>query len=324
MAINVAWVQSVMSQKKTDNKVAFCGAVDWGTTRFRLWVLDHEGSVLVERQSDRGMSTLQSGEYEAELEAALDATDAEPNLPIVICGMAGSAKGWVEAPYADLPARPLELFGAAIRVPSEQRDIRMLPGLAQRDPARPDVMRGEETLLLGLMLDGVTNGLVCMPGTHSKWVQVEDGVVTRFSTIMTGEFYSLLSKQSTLAHAIGDPQAVAWDDPAFGTAVSLALANPAEITRMLFSVRAGPLLGILSPDTLAARLSGLLIGLEIAGMQSLVSLDITLVSQGKLALLYQKALSIAGHTVLAQNSDVSVRRGLFAAAKSFWLEGDAG
>lgn len=302
----------------TSTEAAFCGAVDWGTSRFRLWLLDRKGNVLAERQSERGMSTLQSADYEAELESALRGVDAPNGLPVVICGMAGSAKGWIEAPYADLPARPSEIAGAAVRVPSSAREIRMLPGLAQRDPTSPDVMRGEETLLLGLMLGGVTDGLVCMPGTHSKWVRFEAGTVTGFNTVMTGELFSLLSKQSTLAHAIADTDAVAADDPAFATAVAEALAEPGRITGTLFSVRAGPLLGILPPEAMAARLSGLLIGLEVAAVQVPPGTEVALVSEGKLANLYTHALSTAGHRTESHDSDQSVRRGLFSAASAFW------
>jgi len=311
-----------MIVQETTNRTAFCGTVDWGTSRFRLWLLDHDGTVLAERQSDRGMSTLEPADYEAELEAALGAVDAPDGLPVVICGMAGSAKGWIEAPYADLPARPAEIAGAAVPVPSTTRDIRMLPGLAQRDPAAPDVMRGEETLLLGLMLGGIRDGLVCMPGTHSKWVRFEDGIVTGFSTVMTGELYALLARHSTLAHAIGDAEAVAADDPAFAGAVADALAEPTRISGTLFSVRAGPLLGTLPPEDAAARLSGLLIGLEIAAARIEPGTEIALVSEGKLAKLYRRALSIAGHRTQDHASDENVRRGLFSAASAFWQQGN--
>lgn len=311
-----------MTFHHTATDTTFCGAVDWGTSRFRLWLLDHDGDVVAEKQSDRGMSSLQSADYEAELETVLNRVGAPTGLPVVICGMAGSSKGWVEAPYADLPARPGEIAGAAVRVPSSVRDIRMLPGLAQRDPLSPDVMRGEETLLLGLMLGGVTDGLVCMPGTHSKWVRFEAGTVTGFNTIMTGELFSLLSKQSTLAHAIGDAEAVSADDPAFAEAVTQALADPDRVIGALFSVRAGPLLGMLPPRATAARLSGLLIGLEVAGKQVRPGTEIALVSQGNLAQLYNRALSIGGHRMQTYDSDESVRRGLFAAARTFWPKQD--
>lgn len=307
-----------MTVQQEPTGTAFCGAVDWGTSRFRLWLLDRDGNAVAERQSDRGMSSLQSAEYEAELETALSGVDAPDGLPVVICGMAGSAKGWIEAPYADLPARPSKIADAAVRVPSSTRDIRMLPGLAQRDPAAPDVMRGEETVLLGLMLGGMTDGLVCMPGTHSKWVRFESGTVTGFNTVMTGELYALLSRQSTLAHAIGDAEAVSADDPAFAAAVAEALAETGRITGTMFSVRAGPLLGLLPPEAAAARLSGLLIGLEVAAAQIRPGTEIALVSEGKLARLYTRALSIAGHRTQNHDSDESVRRGLFSAASAFW------
>lgn len=307
-----------MIVKTTIPTLPYCAAVDWGTTQFRLWLLDHQGVVLNEHQNDRGMSTLRSADYEAVLTKALDIVGAPAQLPVIICGMAGSASGWLEAPYADLPVRPDNIVQAAVRVPNSDRDIRILPGLAQRDASHPDVMRGEETLLLGLMHSGANTGLLCLPGTHSKWVHLENGLVTRFRTTMTGELFALLSRQSTLAHAIKDGDSVSPDAPGFEKAVAEALAAPEAVTSALFSVRAGPLLGLSAPDQMAGRLSGLLIGLELAGMGLPPSAEVTLVSQGSLGSLYGRAITIAGHGVNLVDSNDSVRNGLLAAAHSIW------
>lgn len=296
----------------------YCAAVDWGTTQFRLWLLDHQGVVLNEHQNDRGMSTLQSADYEAVLTKALDIVGAPAQLPVIICGMAGSASGWLEAPYADLPVRPDNIVQAAVRVPNSDRDIRILPGLAQRDASHPDVMRGEETLLLGLMHSGANTGLFCLPGTHSKWVHLENGFVTRFRTVMTGELFALLSRHSTLAHTIRDTDTVSPEATEFETAIAEALAAPEAVTSALFSVRAGPLLGLSAPDQMAGRLSGLLIGLEIAGMGLSPSTQVTLVAQEPLGSLYDRAISIAGHRVDLVDSNDNVRVGLLAAAHSLW------
>ena len=82
-------------------------------------------------------------------------------------------------------------------MPGQDRDIRILPGIAQRDPKAPDVMRGEETQLLGALgVDAADDAVVCMPGTHSKWVRANGGTVERFATFMTGELFDVVSRRN--------------------------------------------------------------------------------------------------------------------------------
>ena len=143
-------------------------AVDWGTSSFRLWLIGRDGRVLAERRGGDGMTTAARIGFAAVLAGHLDALQAPPDLPVLICGMAGAKQGWIEAGYLDTPAALSAIPGAAIRVPGATADIRILPGLAQRDPAAPDVIRGEETQLIGAAQDlGDGDHLVCMPGTHS-------------------------------------------------------------------------------------------------------------------------------------------------------------
>ena len=148
-------------------------AVDWGTSSFRLWLIDRAGEVLAERRSDEGMLAAAKAGFPAVLQSHLVAIEAPDHLPVLVCGMAGARQGWVEAGYVDTPARLSAILKQAARVSGEARDIRILPGIAQRDAKAPDVMRGEETQLLGALgLDAAGEALVCMPGTHSKWVRV--------------------------------------------------------------------------------------------------------------------------------------------------------
>src|SRR5690606_25699529 len=154
------------------NQPAFA-AVDWGTSSFRLWLMDSDGTVLAERRSSEGMTAAAGIGFPQVLTSHLDAVAASADLPVIICCMAGARPGWIEAGYVDVPSPPHSLPRGAVRIPGETRDIRILPGLAQRRKDAPDVMRGEETQLLGA-LDPQAGGeqLVCMPGTHSKWVNV--------------------------------------------------------------------------------------------------------------------------------------------------------
>src|SRR6476620_4723586 len=146
-------------------------AVDWGTSSFRLWLVDRAGNVLGERRSHEGMMAAGKLGFATVLQSHLGAVGAAPALPIVVCGMAGARQGWVEAGYVETPAQLASIPEHAVSVQGQDRDIRILLGIAQRHPKAPDVMRGEETQLLGALgVDAVEDAVVCMPGTHSKWV----------------------------------------------------------------------------------------------------------------------------------------------------------
>ena len=126
-------------------------AVDWGTSSFRLWLVGRTGAVLEERRSPEGMMVASKLGFAAVLQSHLDAVGAGNDLPVVICGMAGARQGWVEAGYVDTPAQLASILARAVAVPGLSRDVRILPGIAQRNPNAPDVMRGEETQLLGAL-----------------------------------------------------------------------------------------------------------------------------------------------------------------------------
>ena len=299
---------------------AIYAAADWGTTSFRLWLLAADGRILAQTEGKQGMASLTPGEYPAVLENALATLKAPPGLPVVICGMAGAAQGWREAVYIGLPAVLTDVPSHAVSVPGLERDVRILPGLAQRPPGLPDVMRGEETLLLGLALKGLADGLVCLPGTHSKWVRLEDGHVRRFSTAMTGEVFALMAGQSTLKHFVQGFDAASFSAlPEFRGAVREALAAPEALLRALFTVRSAPLLAKGGePDAVAARLSGLLIGAEIAGMKAPPGSEVILVAGGPLAETYATALAVAGLSVERLSAEEMAIAGLFHAAQLLW------
>lgn len=296
-------------------------AVDWGTSSFRLWLIARDGSVLAERRSGEGMTTAARTGFMQVLSSHLSAIAAPEGLPVLVCGMAGAKQGWVEAGYLDTPAALADIPAAAVRIPGVDADIRILPGLAQRDAMTPDVMRGEETQLLGAAGElGDGAHLVCMPGTHSKWVRLSGGKVEGFSTFMTGELFEAIAKNTTLSHAIAEAGPISGDNPAFRAAVSRMVANPALATNQIFTVRAGSLIAGLSPVDAKARLSGTMIGLEIAGALSLVAegTPIALVVSGGLGELYKEALAAAGLSASVIDADIAVRHGLAAGARALW------
>lgn len=296
----------------------FCAAVDWGTSSFRAWLLSADGTVLSERRAADGLSQIAPGSFELVLEGHLAEFGAPADLPVVVCGMAGARQGWIEAPYAATPARFPDLAAEALRVPGLDREVRILPGVAQRDPQRPDVMRGEETQLAGLGVE--SDALACLPGTHSKWAAIEAGALARFSTFMTGELFDLLARTSILRHSLGGDLHVSPDDETFLSAVREARADPGRWTGRLFGLRAGDLLGLQAPPTRAPWLSGSLIGIEIAGGLALhpQAREIALVASGRLADLYAGAFEACGLAHRRIDAETAVRAGLLTAARHFW------
>ncbi|WP_244426055.1 2-dehydro-3-deoxygalactonokinase [Mesorhizobium amorphae] len=285
----------------------------------RVWLIDDTGKVLAERRGDDGLITAQQKGFSTILEGHLAALGAPAALPVIVCGMAGSRQGWLEAPYVTVPAPIGAILAGAISIPDQQRDIRIVPGLAQRLTDAPDVMRGEETQLAGSGLPAKGRHLVCMPGTHSKWVLVEDGAVAGFGTWPTGELFSVLAGHSILRHSLGEqPKPVVPDNPFFQEWCRRALAEGGDVTSKLFSIRAAGLLQDLQPDDAAACLSGLLIGGEIASAKRRYgagAAPIVLVASGALATLYGAALRLAGLAVRAVDADEAVRAGLIEAAR---------
>ena len=226
----------------------FCAAIDWGTSSFRLWLLTASGAVLAERWSDEGMVSAASTGFDVVLERHLSELGVPDELPVVMCGMVGARQGWQEAGYLDTPADLGGIIGKARKIiDAYPRDARILPGVAKRKAGAPDVMRGEETQLLGLVADGVEAGLILMPGTHSKWVTLKGGRVKGFSTYMTGEQFGVLSRHSVLCAAVDAAATVAPDDPGFLDAARTAFGDPQALSNLLFQLRAGKLLGFARP-----------------------------------------------------------------------------
>ncbi len=295
-------------------------AVDWGTSSFRLWLVDRAGEVLAERRSDEGMLAAAKAGFPGVLQAHLAAVEAPDHLPVLVCGMAGAKTGWVEAGYVDTPAALAAVLKQAVRVPGQSRDIRILPGIAQRDAGAPDVMRGEETQLLGALgLEAAGEALVCMPGTHSKWVRVTNGIVERFSTFMTGELFSAVSRETILSLAIAGAEE-AEDVASFKSAVKAAYAAPAFAANLLFGARSRQLLFGGTPAAARETLSGTLIGVELAaGLSGPVpGAGVKLIASGRLATLYRHAFDALSVAVQPVDADEAVRRGLSMAAAAIW------
>ena len=275
------------------------------------------GEVIAESRGGEGMLHCVGSGFAPVLQHHLARLGVPDGIPVLICGMAGARQGWREAPYLKTPTRLDALHEGAIRIDASG-DIRILPGIAQAQADRPDVMRGEETQLLGVTEPDFA-GLVCIPGTHSKWIRIEQGHVVEFSTYMTGELFSVISQHSILAHAVEKDSPSAADSGPVREGLAAALAAPSGLSASLFRLRAAQLLAFEQRADGAARLSGLLIGTEIAdvlhryGAQSL-----RLIGTGQLGRLYEAALKAQGFDVTVVDAEQASRLGLAKAAINLW------
>ncbi len=285
-------------------------AVDWGTTNLRAWAMGPDGPMAA-ASSDAGMGKLTRADFEPALLQLIARWLGPGQTPVIACGMVGSRQGWVEAPYRATPCPPLEsgrLIPALTHDPRLQ--VKVVPGLKQPKPA--DVMRGEETQIAGaLALMPGFDGIFCLPGTHSKWVHVSAGEVVSFQTYLTGELFALLSEQSVLRHGIAPD---GWDDGAFADGLSAALSRPERIAAQLFALRAEGLIAGLSPVAARARLSGLLIGIELAAAKPYwLGQDIVLIGAEGLTATYAQALAHQGLTARHLDATACTLAGLATA-----------
>lgn len=263
-------------------------AVDWGTTNRRAYQVAPDGTVPVEHEDGCGiLSVADFPRSVAELAAEFD------DLPMLMAGMIGSNRGWREAPYVAAPAGLDDLAAALTWI--TPRRIAIVPGVSWQSGSCCDVMRGEEVQALGAAAVGAVpaDALLCLPGTHNKWVRLEGGRVATLRTVMTGEVFNLLRQHSLLADMLtGEPDAASV---AFASGVEQALTQD-NLLAELFSVRARVLLGVAPPGEAVSYVSGLLIGSDIrAGVREAPpGAPIAVVARSSLTKLFAAALRVTG------------------------------
>ena len=283
-------------------------ALDWGTSNLRAYAMQG-ATVLARANSDAGMSKLDPAGFEPALRDLIDPWCHEGLGAIIACGMVGSRQGWAEAPYRAVPCAPIAQGMTRITMQDGQ-PVHILSGLSQATP--PDVMRGEETQIAGfLSLNPQWDGVLCLPGTHTKWVHLSAGEVVSFQTFMTGEIFALLKDVSVLRHSVV-PQT--WDDAAFQEAVADSLSHPERMAAKLFALRAGDLLKLSRPEEARARLSGYLIGMEIAATRPYwLGQNLAILGMNPQAQAYQSALSAQGLPATMVDSERATLAGLTVA-----------
>ncbi|WP_417695050.1 2-dehydro-3-deoxygalactonokinase [Roseibium sp.] len=288
-------------------------AVDWGTSRLRVFAMDGRDHPIAEKSSDQGMGGLTPDAFEPALKALVTEWIVDSPKPLLACGMVGARQGWIEAAYAATPCPALSVDGL-VRAPAADNTfaLRILPGLCQMDPA--DVMRGEETQIAGfLSANKGFEGQLCLPGTHSKWAHLKDNQVTGFRTFMTGELFALLSGQSVLRHSVAAPATTDDASSTFLQGLERARQMNGNLSAELFSIRAKGLLHDFGSGDAFDYLSGLLIGAELVEALAADTRTIALVGSGPLGQRYQAALDAFGVTTTMMNTSDATLAGLTAA-----------
>ena len=290
-------------------------ACDWGTTNLRTWTLDAEGRVLLSREFAFGVSKLRPGEaadvFRCEVRPELRAHD----LPAILCGMIGSNLGWTLAPYLDCPSGLDDLAAALVAPDGAEGWVRIVPGVRGEGLAGAgDVMRGEETQLFGWLALNPERArgrhVVCHPGTHAKWMIVEDGRLVRFVTAMTGELFDVLRRHSVLKSEASP------DDPEAFAAGLAAAGDGDALAARLFTARARVVGKGRPAASTSAYLSGLLIGAEVASLPKLLGVEagtpVTLLGDETLCALYRQALAAHGRACEVFDGQAAAVAGLFA------------
>jgi 2-dehydro-3-deoxygalactonokinase len=286
-------------------------AVDWGTSNFRTFKLDADGNILARRFLPKGILRVESGHFSDTLRTEVEDWLAEGERHILLCAMIGSREGWMEAPYLSCPVGIDDLAGSVMEVPFAGADVRLVPGVAGTDlDGVPEVMRGEETEAMGILEACGGEGLVCFPGTHSKWIHLSNGKIVNFVTCMTGELYGALSKNTILERTMTKGRAV--DEAAFRRGIARS-AESGGLLHHLFGVRTLTLTEQLSEDVSASYLSGLLIGHEVRAAIPSGS-TVHLVGAAPLCALYAQAIEACGGSATIEDEDAAAR-GLAAIAR---------
>lgn len=296
-------------------------ALDWGTSSLRVARLDAQGQVLEERASADGILSVPAGGFPEVFARATQGWDLAPGTLCLAGGMVGSRQGWREAPYRRCPAAPGDLADAIAWVPDAPGGLRLgiAPGLQTTDHEAFDVMRGEEVQVFGALdLLSLRDATLVLPGTHSKWVRVQDGRIVDFATYMTGEVYATLRRHTILARTMPDGEDGALDGSAFLKGVLHALRSD-SLLHSAFSARTLALFAQLAPAALPSYLSGVVIGEELRSQRLEPSqAGLVLVGAPALTHRYQLALRAVGLRATAIGAQATWR-GLWALARS--LEG---
>ncbi len=262
-------------------------AVDWGTSFFRAYLIENEKVISVVKTND-GMKFVQNKYFEKTLTKLIEPwLHNKYKIEILASGMVGSKQGWMEAPYQKTPCNLNNIEFTSPSVRDERFSVKIFSGISQSN--KPDVMRGEETQIAGFLYDNPNfSGSICLPGSHSKWVKIENGNIISFKTFMTGELFEIISKNSILIHSVTSNKILKNE---LKKAVDEIFKNPEIFGNALFELRADDLINSRGSEIYKSKLSGYLLGLELLGsLEFWNKKDIVLIGNADLIELYEYIL----------------------------------
>ncbi|HUB50083.1 MAG TPA: 2-dehydro-3-deoxygalactonokinase [Acetobacteraceae bacterium] len=279
--------------------------IDWGTTSFRAFRIARDGTIRDRRASQRGIMNVPDARFAETLREEIGPWLAAGEDRVLLSGMIGSRQGWKEAPYIACPVGAPELAAALVDIPFDWGRVKLVPGLSATDEAGvAEVMRGEETQVVGVLAAIGGNGIACLPGTHSKWARVEDGRIVTFTTHMTGETFAALRGHTILSRMMREGPA---DGAPFDAGVQRS-GDPGGLLHHVFGVRALTLAGRLAETDSAAYLSGILVGHEVrAGLAGMEGVVVHVIGAPELTSLYARAISTCGAYAERHDGEAAAR-----------------
>lgn len=282
--------------------------VNWGSSNFRAHRINADYTTIAERSSARGASKVQAGQFHEALVEEVGDWIQDGERRVLMSGMIGSQYGWKETPYVSLPAGLDEICGGVVAFNSGELNVSIVPGLVGKDMSNTaEVMRGEEAEIVGCHnLSEHRN--IGLPGTHTKWVEMDGEKLATFSTYMTGELFHAIRSATVLAKSISAD----GDDSGFDRGV-MRTREQGGLLHHLFGIRSMVLTGILREEAAGYYLSGLLIGHEIKDAVQ-KSMSVHLVGDGRLCALYARAISLYGGSSTIEPEGAAMR-GLVAIAR---------
>ena len=266
--------------------------VDWGTTSFRAFRIARDGTIRDRRAGPRGILSIPDNRFAETLREEIGPWLAAGDDRVLLSGMIGSRQGWKEAPYLPCPAGATEIAAALTDIPFDWGHVKLVPGLATEDEAGvPEVMRGEETQIVGCLAAMGGHGLACLPGSHSKWASVADGRISGFTTHLTGEAFAALRGHTILGRMMRDGAI----DPARFDEGAARAADDGGLLHHVFGARTLALMGRMAETDTASYLSGILIGHEVRAALGTRRGDVVqLIGTPDLTALYARAIEACG------------------------------
>lgn len=288
-------------------------AVDWGTSFFRAYLIEDE-LVSDKIETSDGMKFIQQNDFEKKFISLIEKWLIKGQVVEVLAsGMLGARQGWMEAPYEKTPCNLNNINYVSPLVNDDRFSLKIFSGVSQINP--PDVMRGEETQVAGFFNQNLNfNGSVCLPGTHSKWIKVKNGLIEHFKTYMSGELFEVIKNNTVLTHSLMSEKI---DKKEFLNSANKIFQNPEYLTSALFQIRADDLINSRGPEIYNSRLSGYLLGIELLGAREYwEKKDIALIGGEKVMELYASLLEDKVLTLKKFSAEDMVLEGLKSFSKN--------